>query len=100
MLDAGAFLQALEYGGDCTALVMGKPSAAFFTEVVRSLGLPAEAFLMVVDDVEADVCGAAAAGIAAVLVQIGKYRPGDEDLLPEGCAVISGIRDLPERLGW
>lgn len=100
MLDAGAFLQALEYGADCTALVMGKPSPLFFAEVVHSLGLPAEACLMVGDDVEADVGGAAAAGLHAVLVQTGKYRPGDENLLPRGCVVISGIAALPEWLGW
>lgn len=100
MLDAGAFLQALEYGADCTALVMGKPSAEFFSEVVRSLVLPADACLMVGDDVEADVCGAAAAGLRAWLVQTGKYRPGDEGQLPRGCAVISGIGALPEQLGW
>ena len=100
MLDAGAFLQALEYGADCTALVMGKPSAEFFSEVVRSLGLPADACLMVGDDVEADVCGAAAAGLRAWLVQTGKCCPGDEGQLPRGCAVISGIGALPEQLGW
>ena len=100
MLDAGAFLQALEYGADCTAVVMGKPSTAFFSEVVRSLGLPAATCLMVGDDVEADVCGAAEAGLAALLVQSGKYRHGDADRLPSGCDVISGIGALPERLGW
>jgi len=41
LLDAGAFLQALEYGASCEATVLGKPSAAFFAEVVQSLGLPA-----------------------------------------------------------
>lgn len=55
---------------------------------------------MVGDDVEADVCGAAAAGLAALLVQSGKYRQGDEHLLPEGCSAISGIGALPEQLGW
>lgn len=55
MLDAGAFLRALEYGADCTAVVLGKPSAAFFAE---------------------------------------------EDRLPWGCAVNSGIGALLEWLGW
>ena len=62
----------LSYANLNTALVMGKPSAEFFSEVVRSLGLPADACLMVGDDVEADVCGAAAAGLRAWLVQTGK----------------------------
>jgi ribonucleotide monophosphatase NagD (HAD superfamily) len=62
MLDTGAFLQALEYGASCEATVLDKPSAAFFAEVVQSLGLPADSCLMVGDDVEADVQGAIAAG--------------------------------------
>jgi hypothetical protein len=54
---------------------------------------------MVGDVVEANVCGAAASGLAALLVQTGKYRPGDEGQLPRACAVISGIVALPEQLG-
>jgi len=68
--------------------------------VVRSLGLPADACLKVGDDVEANVCRAAAVALTVWLVQIGKYRLVDEDRLPWGCAVISGIGALPEWLGW
>ena len=63
-MDAGAFLQTLEYGASCEATVLGKPSVAFVAEVVQSLGLPAARCLMVGDDVEADVLGAIAAGLA------------------------------------
>ena len=92
MLDAAAFL---EYGADCTALVIGKPSAECFAEVVRSLGLPAEACLMVGDDVEADVCGAAEAGLRAWLVQTGKYRPGDErGTLPQAWASHASLKRI------
>lgn len=99
MLDAGAFLQALEYGADCEATVMGKPSAAFFAEVVQSLHLPADQCLMVGDDVEADVRGAIDAGLQAALVQTGKYRPGDQQRLPEQ-AMLPDLRALATLLGW
>lgn len=100
MLDAGAFLKALEYGADCEAIVMGKPSAAFFCEVVQSLKLPAEHCLMVGDDVDADVSGAIDAGLQAALVQTGKYRPGDEARLPQKAARLSDVRAVGTLLGW
>ena len=77
-LDAGPFVAALEYATGRSATVLGKPSADFFRGAVESLGCaPAEA-VMVGDDVEADVGGAMAAGLAGILVETGKYRPGDE----------------------
>lgn len=44
---------------------------------------------MVGDDLEADVAGAQAAGLRAVLVRTGKYRPADEHdgtIRPDGVA--------------
>jgi HAD superfamily hydrolase (TIGR01458 family) len=99
MLDAGAFLTALEYGADCEAIVMGKPSAAFFAEVVQSLHLPADQCLMVGDDVEADVRGAIEFGLQAALVQTGKYRPGDEALLQQQAALLPDVRAVGPLLG-
>jgi HAD superfamily hydrolase (TIGR01458 family) len=100
LLDAGAFIRALEYGAGCSATVMGKPSAEFYRELVDSLGLPPERCLMVGDDVEADVAGALACGLQGALVQTGKYRPGDLERLPAGAARIADISRLGELLGW
>ena len=62
------------------ARVVGKPSVEFFALALGSLDLaPAEA-LMVGDDIEADIGGALNAGLAAVQVKTGKYRPRDEEL--------------------
>lgn len=96
MLDAGAFLGAIEWAAGVDALVMGKPSAAFFDELVASTGLPAGDCLMVGDDVEADVAGALARGLRGVLVRTGKYQPGDEGRLPEGGEVIASIASWPD----
>jgi len=100
MLDAGAFLAALEYGAGCEAIVMGKPSAAFFREVTDSLALPPAECLMIGDDVEADVCGACAAGLQAALVQTGKYRSTDLERLPPDAPLLASIGSLGALLGW
>jgi HAD superfamily hydrolase (TIGR01458 family) len=100
MLDAGAFLAALEYGAGCEAIVMGKPSAAFFHEVTASLALPPGECLMIGDDVEADVRGAIDVGLQAALVQTGKSRPGDESRLPPQAVILPDMSGIAALLGW
>jgi HAD superfamily hydrolase (TIGR01458 family) len=88
-LDAGPFVAALEYASRRQALVTGKPAAASFQAALADLGVPASQALMVGDDLEADVAGAQAAGLRAVLVRTGKYRPADEHdgtIRPDGVA--------------
>ncbi|HEX5387087.1 MAG TPA: TIGR01458 family HAD-type hydrolase [Gemmatimonadales bacterium] len=90
-LDAGPFVAGLEYAASRTALVAGKPSAAFFDEAVASLGLDAAArhdVVMVGDDLWSDVRGAQEAGYRGWIVRTGKFR---EDVLRE-----SGI--APDRV--
>lgn len=78
-LDAGPFIQALEYATDKEAEILGKPAAGFFNAAVTSLGLKPEHVLMIGDDVEADVLGALGAGLQACLVRTGKYLAVDEE---------------------
>jgi HAD superfamily hydrolase (TIGR01458 family) len=52
-LDAGPFIQALEYAADIEAEILGKPAAGFFHAAVDSLGCMPEEVLMIGDDVEA-----------------------------------------------
>lgn len=78
-LDAGAFVAALEYASGKEAEIVGKPAPAFFESALSSMGVAADAAVMVGDDAQADVAGALRAGIGqAVLVRTGKYRDGDE----------------------
>ena len=96
-LDVGPFVAALEYATGKEAFVVGKPAPAFFETVLATLDVPAERAAMVGDDVEADVGGALAAGLAGILVRTGKYR--DEVLRQSGVeptATIGSIADLPE----
>ncbi len=73
-LDVGAFVAALEYAAARDAVVVGKPAAGFFAAVLAELGVEARDAVMVGDDVESDVGGALAAGLAGVLVRTGKFR--------------------------
>ncbi len=100
-LDAGAFLLGLEKAADTEAVVLGKPSGAFFAAALSLLGVGRSEAVMVGDDLEADVLGAQRAGITGVLVRTGKYSEKDEE--GDGPAdrpqhVIDSIADLPALL--
>jgi HAD superfamily hydrolase (TIGR01458 family) len=90
-LDAGPFVAALEYAAGVQATLFGKPAPAFFQAVLADLGVAAGEALMIGDDVEADVNGALASGIPAVLVRSGKYRPGDEARIAPGGACAADL---------
>lgn len=98
-LDAGPFVRALEYAVDCEAIVLGKPSQAFFHAAVARLGCKPSEVLMIGDDVYSDINGALKAGLKATLVRTGKYRPGDEGkIVAPGASVcadlLEAIRDF------
>ncbi len=98
-LSAGPFVAALEYAAGVTAEVVGKPSPAFFRLALADLGVQAERAVMVGDDVATDIGGAKIAGLAAVLVRTGKFRP--EALAASPVApdrVLGSIADLPALL--
>lgn len=97
-IDAGAFVEALQFATRRQATVLGKPSAAFFRSAVESLGCTPDRAVMIGDDAENDVAGALAAGLHGILVRTGKYRPGDEtSLRPAPDAVLP---DLPAAAAW
>lgn len=77
-LDAGPFVAALSFASGREPRVLGKPSPDFFEAGLKALGCRAEEAVMIGDDVEGDVAGAMAAGIAGVLVRTGKYETGAE----------------------
>jgi phospholysine phosphohistidine inorganic pyrophosphate phosphatase len=82
VLDAGPFVEALEYAAEVTAEVVGKPSRAFFDLALADLGLPAGGALVVGDDLEADCAGGAAAGLKTALVLTGKSRREEAERSP------------------
>ena len=98
-LDAGPFVQALEFASGQEAIVLGKPSRHFFDLALKGMGCAAANAVMVGDDAEADVAGALASGLgAALLVRTGKYRPGAETLHTP--APTATVADLLAAVEW
>lgn len=95
-LDAGPFVAAIEYATGREALVVGKPSAAFFELILADLGADPDEAAMVGDDVETDVGGAMRAGLGGILVRTGKYR---EDFVRasgiEPTATVDSVTEVP-----
>ncbi|WP_321284928.1 TIGR01458 family HAD-type hydrolase [uncultured Vibrio sp.] len=73
-VDIGAFVAGIEYVTNKQAVVIGKPSSAFFDAGVDALGCERKRIVMIGDDIESDVGGAQRAGIMGALVKTGKYR--------------------------
>jgi HAD superfamily hydrolase (TIGR01458 family) len=96
-LDAGPFVAALEYASGKRAAVVGKPEEGFFRTALEDLGLEAGEVAMVGDDAEADVAGAKGAGLLAVQVRTGKWRPGTEESAAD--LVLESVAGLPRALG-
>lgn len=99
-VDIGAFVAGLEYVASTTAVITGKPSAAFFDAALDSLGMDGARVVVVGDDVQTDVGGAQRAGLRSALVKTGKYRA---DLVARsGVApdwTLDSIADLEDILG-
>jgi HAD superfamily hydrolase (TIGR01458 family) len=99
LLDAGAFVAALEYAAELEATVLGKPSAAYFAAAVEALDAEPELTWIVGDDIEADVAGAQRFGLRTLLVRTGKFRPDEVErsgVMPDG--IVSSIAHLPDWL--
>ena len=98
-LDAGAFVAGLEYAADTEAIVLGKPSSAYFETALEALDAEPSLTWMVGDDIEGDILGAHNHGLRTVLVRTGKFRPDDVErsrVQPDG--IVSSIAQLPDWL--
>jgi HAD superfamily hydrolase (TIGR01458 family) len=99
LLDAGAFVVGLEYAADTDAIVLGKPSTAYFEAALQSLDADPGMTWMVGDDIETDIGGAQAHGMKTILVRTGKFRPDAVEAgrtRPDG--IVSSIAQLPDWL--
>jgi HAD superfamily hydrolase (TIGR01458 family) len=85
-LDSGSFVVGLEFAAETRAIIIGKPSGAFFSQAVRDLrreagrDLAREAIAMVGDDVRTDVRAAQRAGLRGILVLTGKHGEADIEI--------------------
>ena len=100
-LDAGPFVQALEYATRGEAVLVGKPAPAFFDMAAGMLGVERDGLAVVGDDPESDIRGGNGAGLTTVQVRTGKFDP---DRAAEAPAeerpdeLIDSIADLPRLL--
>lgn len=98
-LDTGSIGAMFEYATGMNARVMAKPSLSFFTTVLKDMRLNANQVAVIGDDVETDILGAAKIGAFNILVQTGKYRPGDEMLAAaKPRHILASIKQLPDYL--
>ena len=99
LLDGGAFVAGLEYAAETEAIVLGKPSTAYFEAALEALDADPQMTWMVGDDIESDIAGAQAHGMRTILVRTGKFRPDTVEasrVRPDG--IISSIAHLPDWL--
>ncbi|WJW75400.1 TIGR01458 family HAD-type hydrolase [Thiohalobacter sp. IOR34] len=94
-LDVAPFVVALQHASGVEPVVLGKPAAPFFATAAERLGVQPADCLMVGDDIRGDVQGAQRAGMRALLVRTGKFRPADleQGITPDG--VLDSVADLP-----
>jgi HAD superfamily hydrolase (TIGR01458 family) len=93
-LDNGAYASALAYASGQEPMVIGKPSPDYFRMALEMLGLPPEQVAMVGDDILNDVDAAQKLGLKGILVQTGKFRPGDLQRGVTPDAVLPGVAHL------
>jgi ribonucleotide monophosphatase NagD (HAD superfamily) len=99
LLDSGAFVAGLEYAAQVEAVVLGKPSSAYFAAACKALDADPHMTWMVGDDLESDIVGAHAVGLRTVLVRTGQFRPDvveSSTVQPDG--IVSSLAHLPEWL--
>jgi phospholysine phosphohistidine inorganic pyrophosphate phosphatase len=87
-------LDGVIYQGD-EPIVFGKPAKPFYETALAMLGTAPADTVMIGDDIRGDIGGEQAAGMKAILVRTGKFRPDDlwGEIKPDG--VIDSIADLP-----
>lgn len=93
-LDVGPMASALAYATGQPPIVLGKPARDFFHLAARDLHIDPAQCVMVGDDIVTDIGGAQAAGMRAILVRTGKFRPGDLAGQVQPDAIIDSIADL------
>ena len=98
-LDLGPFVAALEYATRTKAIVVGKPSPAFFDMALRDMGAQPETTMMVGDDIDSDIGGGAEAGLMTVQVMTGKFTKDDSKAPVQPSYRVTSIADLPSLLG-
>lgn len=97
-LDMGPYVKALEYAAGTKAVVVGKPSQAFFNAALQDIDCKPSEAVMIGDDLHSDIGGAMECGVPGLLVRTGKYRPSDEH--DDAVRPTAIVDDLNAAVGW
>ncbi len=85
-MDAGAFIASIEYATGKTAKLIGKPSPFFSHSALKILGFQQKSeFIMIGDDIEADISAAQNIGGKGILIYSGKTKfplTGEQKIKP------------------
>lgn len=83
-IDAGFFVAGLAYCASREPVLVGKPSIFSYEAALASTGAMPERSVMVGDNAEVDLIGAAAAGLGTVLIETWGRRESEDGEIPEG----------------
>ena len=75
LIDAGAFITAIEFASDKKAVLIGKPSPLYFKAALEKISSKLEeSFFMIGDDIENDIKAAQEIGGEGILIYTGKTK--------------------------
>jgi phospholysine phosphohistidine inorganic pyrophosphate phosphatase len=99
-LDVGPMIKAFEYASGINAVVTGKPALEFYQAAISLLAASGnnmqESIVMIGDDIQGDIQASQHAGLTAILVRTGKFKPSDLQSGIRPDAVIESVVQLPE----
>ncbi|WP_428940756.1 HAD-IIA family hydrolase [Fontivita pretiosa] len=93
---SGALCAMLSYAANVQPIFCGKPQPVFFMELCRRLGVSPAGCILIGDNIESDVVGAKAVGMATVLTLSGVTRRRDLQNLPPQLEPDLVVEDLSE----
>lgn len=93
---SGAFSHMLAYAANTTPIFCGKPERLFFEELCQHLQVDPRKCILIGDNLEADIMGAKAMGMATVLTLSGITRAGDLEIVPADRKPDRIVKDLTE----
>ena len=75
LIDAGAFINGIEYASGKEAILIGKPSPLYFKAALEKINAKVEeGFFMIGDDIENDIGAAQDIGGKGILIYTGKTK--------------------------
>jgi HAD superfamily hydrolase (TIGR01458 family) len=75
LIDAGAFINGIEFASGKEAILIGKPSAHYFKAALEKIDSKLEeSFIMIGDDIENDIKAAQEIGSEGILIYTGKTK--------------------------